>query len=107
MLSAPSGGGEEAIDAASGGCCPSARLAIAGSKLNALVNSGAARTLMAEETFKGRVASIVIFGAICSANNSYLDYLFNSVARNSRVQIIVLKVHTTAQIRPAHAWGPP
>ena len=51
--------------------------------------------------FKGNVASIVTFGAICSANNSYLAYLVNSVARCSRVQIIVLKVHPTAQIRPA------
>ena len=56
---------------------------------------------------KGKVASVVTFGAICSANNSHLDYLIrpNSVARCSRVQIIVLKVHTTAQIRPAHAVG--
>ena len=27
------------------------------------------------------------FGGICSANNSYLDYLINSVARCSRVQL--------------------
>ena len=40
---------------------------------------------------KGKVASIVTFGAICSTNNSYLDYLINSVVRCRRVQIIGLK----------------
>ena len=43
-----------------------------------------------------------MFRAICRANNSYLDYLINSVTRCSRVQIIVLKGHTTAQIQLAH-----
>ena len=37
---------------------------------------------------KGKIASAVTFGAICSVNDSYLDYLINSVARCSRVQII-------------------
>ena len=41
---------------------------------------------------KEKVTSIVTFGAICSANNSYLDYLINSAARCSRIQIIILKV---------------
>ena len=40
-------------------------------------------------TLKGKVASILTWGAICSANNSYVEYLVNSVARCSRVQIIV------------------
>ena len=43
------------------------------------------------------------FGAVCTANNSYLDYLINSAARCSRVQIVVVKVHTAAQIRPMGA----
>ena len=31
--------------------------------------------------FKGKGASVVTFGAICSSNNFYLDYLINSVGR--------------------------